>query len=106
MATKPVGWRGQPARHALAAAGVATKRITKIPAYLRSGIRRTDIMLKSEEEKFAIYDMIGLHPEKVPILKEHPSGFPAVTLDYPSIHVITDILSLEKWKKIRSEGGN
>jgi hypothetical protein len=102
---KPKGWRGQPARHALAAAGISTKKIAQVPAYLRSGVRRTNIMLQSEEEKFTLYDKIGLHPEKVPVLKEHSSGFPAVTLDYPGIHVITDILSLDKWKKIRSEGG-
>lgn len=30
-------------------------------------------------------------------MKEHRSGFPAVTVDCGDIHVLTDILSVEAW---------
>jgi hypothetical protein len=34
----------------------------------------------------------------VPIsIKEHKSGFPAVTIDCGDVHTLTDILSLEEW---------
>lgn len=38
-------------------------------------------------------------------VKEHPSGFPAVTVDCGEIHILTDILSLEEWRaKMKSAG--
>jgi len=38
-------------------------------------------------------------------IKEHPSGFPAVTVDCGEIHILTDILSLEEWWHKMKEAG-
>ena len=38
-------------------------------------------------------------------IKEHPSGFPAVTVDCGDIHILTDILSLEEWWQKMKEAG-
>ena len=32
-------------------------------------------------------------------IKEHKSGFPAVTVDCGDVHILTDILSLEEWRR-------
>ena len=69
---------------------------------------RKDIMLDSDEEKEKVYEEIhalylqGKHVK----VKEHKSGFPAVTVDCEDIHILTDILSLEQWwvKKKPVEG--
>ena len=38
-------------------------------------------------------------------VKEHASGFPAVTVDCCDIHILTDCLSLEEWwAKVEREG--
>jgi hypothetical protein len=57
-----------------------------------------DIMLESEEEKFAEYERIGVDAKGVEV-KEHRSGFPAITISYEEkgIYLKTDVLSLEKW---------
>ena len=66
-------------------------------AYVR--INRKDIRLASAEEKEETYKLIdGLVELGVPVIvKEHCSGFPAVTVDCGEVHVLTDILSLEAW---------
>ena len=71
------------------------------------GTQRDNIMLKPEEEKVKVYEEIHRRfeaGEKVE-MKEHRSGFPAVTVDCGDIHVLTDILSLEAWWKGRNVDG-
>ena len=36
-------------------------------------------------------------------VQEHESGFPAVTVDCEDIHILTDIISLEKWWSKKKE---
>jgi len=62
-------------------------------------VKRRDIMAASVEEKEETYKLIGgLVELDVPVaVKEHRSGFPAVTVDCGEIHILTDILSLEAW---------
>ena len=62
-------------------------------------MRRQDIRCKSTEEKEKVYDQVHVHylAGKKVTLKEHRSGFPAVTVDCEDIHVLSDILSLEEW---------
>ncbi len=62
-------------------------------------IKRKDIRLASVEEKEETYKLIdGLVELGVPVaVKEHRSGFPAVTVDCGEVHILTDILSLEAW---------
>jgi hypothetical protein len=65
-------------------------------------IKRKDIRLASVEEKEETYKLIdGLVELGVPAaVKEHLSGFPAVTVDCGEVHILTDILSLEaRWAK-------
>jgi hypothetical protein len=38
-------------------------------------------------------------------LKEHRSGFPAVTVDCGDVHILTDCLSLEDWWAKKKEAG-
>jgi len=60
---------------------------------------RKDIMLESDEEKENVYEEIHalfLQGKNVQ-MKEHKSGFPAVTVDCEDIHILTDIISLEQW---------
>lgn len=71
-------------------------------------MKRDDIMLKPKEEKERVYLNIDtLFQLGIEVsLKEHKSGFPAVTVDCGDVHIITDILSLEEWwaKKKEIEG--
>jgi len=62
-------------------------------------IRRKDIRLAPDEEKEETYKLIdGLVELGVPVaVKEHRSGFPAITVDCGEVHILTDILSLESW---------
>ena len=62
-------------------------------------VRRKDIGLASDEEKEQTYKLIdGLVELGIPVsVKEHRSGFPAVTVDCGEVHILTDILSLEAW---------
>jgi len=62
-------------------------------------IKRKDIRLASVEEKEETYKLIdGLVELGVPVaVKEHRSGFPAVTVDCGEVHILTVILSLEAW---------
>ncbi len=74
-------------------------------------MERKDIMLEPAEEKEKVYEEIHalfLQGKNVQV-KEHNSGFPAVTMDCEHIHILTDILSLEQWwgkrKRLEKEAG-
>jgi len=62
-------------------------------------MRRKDIRLDPDEEKEKVYDQVNEQYLKgKPItVREHKSGFPAVSVDCEGIHIITDIISLERW---------
>jgi len=62
-------------------------------------VNRKDVRLASVEEKEETYKLIdGLVELGIPVVvKEHRSGFPAVTVDCGEVHILTDILSLEAW---------
>jgi len=62
-------------------------------------MRRKDIMLSPDEEKEKVYDQIHAlyHQGKEARIREHKSGFPAITVDCEDIHILTDIISLEQW---------
>ena len=62
-------------------------------------INRKDIRLAPDNEKEETYKLIdGLVELGIPVsVKEHLSGFPAVTVDCGEVHILTDILSLEAW---------
>ncbi len=62
-------------------------------------MRHEDIMLNQDEEKGKVYEKINdLFLQGKPVkVKEHKSGFPAVTVDCEDIHILTDIISLEQW---------
>jgi hypothetical protein len=70
-------------------------------------VNRKDIRLTSVEEKEETYKLIdGLVELGIPVaVKEHRSGFPAITVDCGEVHILTDILSLEAWwaKKKKTE---
>jgi len=58
-----------------------------------------DLLTHPGEEKVEKYKLIDFlyrlgNPVK---MKEHKSGFPAVTIDCCNIHLITDCLSVEEW---------
>ncbi len=62
-------------------------------------MERKNIMMEPEQEKAKVYEEIDalFRQGKSVTIKEHKSGSPAVTMDCEDIHIITDILSLEKW---------
>ena len=62
-------------------------------------MERKDIRLSPDEEKEKVYEEIHAHflKGKGVKVREHKSGFPAVTIDCEDIHILTDILSLEQW---------
>jgi len=62
-------------------------------------MNREDIRLESYEEKEKFYEEIHalFSHGKLVRLKEHKSGFPALTVDSEDIHILTDIISLEHW---------
>jgi hypothetical protein len=64
-------------------------------------MKRKDIMLAADEEKHKIYEQIDeLYRKGSKVsLKEHRSGFLAITVDCEDIHILTDCLSLELWYK-------
>jgi hypothetical protein len=72
-----------------------------------SRVRRRDIRLASAEEKEETYKLIdGLVELGIPVsIKEHRSGFPAVTVDCGEVHILTDILSLEAWSAKKKKTG-
>ena len=61
----------------------------------------------SKESKEKVYDQINqlyLQGKAIKV-REHKSGFPAVTVDTEDIHIITDCISLEQWwLKKKKEG--
>lgn len=63
-------------------------------------MKREDIRLSSRVEKERVYLKIDtLAQLGLPVsIKEHKSGFPAVTVDCGDVHILTDILSLEEWR--------
>ena len=71
-------------------------------------MKRKDMRLDPVDEKEKVYEQIhALYLKGKSIrVKEHKSGFPAVTVDCEDIHIITDIISLEQWwaKKKEQEG--
>ena len=62
-------------------------------------MRRKDIRLALDEVKRETYELIdSLFEVGISVsIKEHKSGFPAVTVDCGAVHILTDILSLEEW---------
>jgi len=64
-----------------------------------------DIMLEPDEEKEKVYEHIhALYLQgKSVTMREHESGFPAVRVDCEDIHILTDIISLERWWAKRKE---
>jgi hypothetical protein len=62
-----------------------------------------DIRAEPGEKKAEQYNLIdylyklGNHVE----VKEHRSGFPAITIDCCEIHIISDILTLEAWSVLK-----
>ena len=62
-------------------------------------MKRKDIRGSSNEEKERVYLRIHtLWQLVLPVcMRQHQSGFPAVTVDCGEEHIITDILSLEQW---------
>ena len=58
-----------------------------------------DILLDPDEDKEKAYEQIhALYRQGKSVnVREHESGFPAVTVDCEDIHILTDIISLEKW---------
>jgi hypothetical protein len=73
----------------------------------RARMKRKDIRLASAEEKEETYKLIdGLVELGVPVaVKEHRSGFPAITVDCGEVHILTDILSLEVWSAKKQKAG-
>ena len=64
-------------------------------------VARKDIMLGPDAEKEKVYEQVHalfLQGKAIKV-KEHKSGFPAVTIDAEDIHILTDIFSLELWWK-------
>jgi hypothetical protein len=63
-------------------------------------VSRKDLRLASVQEKEETYKLIdGLAELGITAsIKEHKSGFPAVTVDCGDVHILTDILSLEEWQ--------
>ena len=62
-------------------------------------VARKDIMLDPDAEKDNVYEQVHalfLQGKAIKV-REHKSGFPAVTIDAEDIHILTDILSLEQW---------
>ena len=62
-------------------------------------IRRQDIRDSRDDEKAAIYEAVHcrwMEGERG-VVREHRSGFPAVTVDCGDIHILSDVLSLEAW---------
>jgi len=62
-------------------------------------VKRLDIRGASDEEKHRHYEAVdALYRQGEAVtVKEHKSGFPAVTVDCGDIHLLTDCLTLEVW---------
>ncbi len=63
-----------------------------------------DVMMWPDEQKDRLYARIHQlwKDGAVVVTKEHKSGFPAITVDVEAenahIHVITDVISAERWR--------
>ena len=68
-------------------------------------MERKDIMLEPEEDKVKVYEEIdALFRQGKPVtIKEHKSGFPAITIDCEDIHILTDCLSVEQFHKQKKQ---
>ena len=64
-----------------------------------------DMLLDPDEDKERAYEQIHAfyRQGKSVKVREHESGFPAVTVDCENIHILTDIISLEKWWSKKKE---
>ena len=62
-------------------------------------MKRKDIRPATDEEKDRVYEEVDrlYHQGNAVTVKEHRSGFPAVTLDCGELHYLTDCISLEGW---------
>ena len=62
-------------------------------------MKRKDIRPATDEEKYGVYEEVDrlYHQGNAVTVKEHRSGFPAVTLDCGELRYLTDCLSLEEW---------
>jgi len=70
-------------------------------------VKRRDIRLSPVLEKEETYEGIHkLYKSGTTVsVKEHRSGFPAITVDCGDIHILTDCISLEVWwGKIKESG--
>lgn len=71
-------------------------------------VAHKDIMLDPDAEKEKVYEQVHalfLQGKEVKV-REHKSGFPALTIDAEDIHILTDIFSLEQWwhqKRLRED---
>lgn len=67
-------------------------------------LRDLPVLVRSTKEE--VYEQIDkvFHSCATVSVKEHHSGFPAVTVDCGETHIITDCLSLEEWWAKRKEG--
>ncbi len=70
-------------------------------------MERKDIRLAPDEEKEKVYEEIhALFLQGKGIkMREHKSGFPAITVDCQDFHLLTDCLSLEAWQRKKKEKG-
>lgn len=68
-------------------------------------VERKDIRSQASQEKIKVYEEIhNLYLQgKAITVREHNSGFPAMTVDTEEIHIITDILSLEQWYQMKKQ---
>jgi hypothetical protein len=69
------------------------------------GIR--DIRLAPDAEKAAFYEEVDrlVHQGVEVRIAEHSSGFPAVEIRCGDLHAVTDILSLEDWRRAKGTPG-
>ncbi len=67
---------------------------------------REDIRGLSDEEKVKRYEEVDrlFHQGKKVAVRQHKSGFPAITIDCESIRLLTDCLSLEDWWHKHNKG--
>lgn len=67
--------------------------------------KRKDIREAPDEEKYQIYQQIAELAQKgiSVTVKEHKSGFPAITVDCGDISILTDCISAEIWSAKQKE---
>jgi hypothetical protein len=91
MANKPVGWRNQPARHALAARGVKTKPINPTQRVVLDLMKRSsynefdgDRVVRSLNSERELWSAAYMVPEAYPLLplRDLPDGYHNVSTLY------------------------